>query len=103
MSVDPPATTGHAGTHYLFFSGGNWDDASYVVGYAVCAGPAGPCTTAPDPVLSSYGNAAGTGGGTLAQDGSGNWFLAYHAWDRSCTNDGCGGKRRLFVAPLSFR
>lgn len=102
-TVDNPQMVVDAGTYYLFYSSGNWDDASYVVGYAVCAGPVGPCTSASTPILSSYGNSAGTGGGTVAQDGAGNWFLSYHAWDRSCTNDGCGGARKLYVAPLSFR
>jgi hypothetical protein len=103
LTLDNPQMVIDGGTHYLFYSGGNWEDASYVVGYAVCSGPTGPCTSGNDPILGSYGSAAGTGGGTVAQDASGNWFISYHAWDSSCTNDACGGTRRLYVANLTFR
>jgi beta-xylosidase len=102
-TVDNPQMVIAGGVHYLFFTGGNWESASYAAGYAVCAGPAGPCTPAPNPILTSYGNAAGPGGGTVAQDPSGAWWMSYHAWDKGCTNDGCGGTRRLYVAPLTFR
>ncbi|MCU1379834.1 MAG: N-acetylmuramoyl-L-alanine amidase family 2 [Acidimicrobiales bacterium] len=102
-TVDNPQMVIAGGVHYLFFTGGNWESAGYATGYAVCSGPAGPCTPAPNPILTSYGNAAGPGGGTVAQDPSGAWWLSYHAWDKGCTNDGCGGTRRLYVAPLTFR
>jgi beta-xylosidase len=102
-TVDNPQMVLVDGVHYLFFSAGNWEDASYKVGYAVCAGPVGPCTTAANPVLTSYGSVAGPAGGTVARDAAGNWWMAYHAWDASCTNDACGGKRKLYVAPLAFR
>jgi beta-xylosidase len=102
-TVDNPQMVIDGGTHYLFYSSGNWDDASYVVGYAVCSGPAGPCTSGDNPILQSYGSAVGTGGGTLVQDASGSWFISYHAWDSSCTSAACGGKRRLYVANLTFR
>jgi putative cell wall-binding protein len=102
-TVDNPQMVLVDGVHYLFFSAGQWDGASYTVGYATCAGPAGPCSTAGNPILGSYGNVAGPGGGTVARDAGGNWWIAYHAWDASCTNDACGGKRKLYVAPLAFK
>ena len=40
---------------------GNWEDDTYRVGYAVCAGPVGPCTSGANPVLQSYGAVAGPG------------------------------------------
>lgn len=102
-TVDNPQLVLVDGVHYLFFSAGQWDGSSYTVGYATCAGPAGPCSTAAKPILGSYGGAAGPGGGTVERDGGGNWWIAYHAWDASCTNDACGGRRKLYVAPLTFK
>lgn len=103
LTVDNPQMVVVDGVHYLFFSGGNWEDATYNVAYAVCAGPTGPCTTAANPILTSYGTTAGPGGATVERDAGGNWWLAYHAWDSSCTNDACGGKRKLYVTSLAFR
>ncbi|MEA3019509.1 MAG: hypothetical protein QOI47_1033 [Actinomycetota bacterium] len=102
-TVDNPQMIIAGGLHYLFYTSGNWQDASYTVGYAVCAGPTGPCTSGSQPILRSYGSVAGPGGGTVEQDASGQWWMSYHAWDSSCTNDACGGTRRLYVAPLTFR
>ena len=30
--------------HLLLYSGANWNTADYGVGFAVCDGPAGPCS-----------------------------------------------------------
>ena len=70
-------------------------------GYAVCAGPAGPCTRAlPGPLLGSYGGVAGPGAGTVVADAAGRWWFAYAAWSAGCTSYTCGGARQLFVAPM---
>jgi putative cell wall-binding protein len=102
-TVDNPQKVIAGGQHYLFYSSGQWDDDTYRVGYAVCAGPTGPCTSGPQPILQSYGSVAGPGGGTVEQGPDGRWWLSYHAWDASCTSDACGGVRRLYVTPLAFR
>ncbi len=102
-TIENPDMVEVGGTYFLLFSTGIWDTSSYSETYATCAGPAGPCSqAATGPVLSSYGQVAGPGGGSFFQDASGNWQLAYAAWQPSCTNYGCGGDRRLFVAPVSF-
>ncbi len=102
VTLDDPQMVIVDGTYYLFFSGGDWTNDSYVVGYAICSGVTGPCTQpSAGPILASYGATAGTGGGTVAQDQSGRWWLAYAAWDKGCTLS-CGGSRKLYVAPLSF-
>ncbi len=101
-TVDDPQMVVANGRYVLFFTGGDWQSAAYATGYAVCAGPTGPCTQPQaGPILSSYGPAAGPGGGLLASDGNGGWFMAYAAWSPGCTNYGCGGKRQLYVAPVS--
>ena len=102
-TVDDPQMVVVGGTRYLFFTGGDWQSAAYAVGYAVCSSVTGPCTQPQaGPILASYGPAAGPGGGSVAQDAAGNWWLAYAAWSPGCTNYGCGGRRQLYVAPLSF-
>jgi hypothetical protein len=30
--------------YFLFYSGNDWNSASYAIGVAVCQGPLGPCT-----------------------------------------------------------
>ena len=101
-TVDDPQMVVAGGRYVLFFTGGDWQSAAYATGFAVCAGPTGPCTQPQaGPILSSYGPAAGPGGGSLASDAGGNWYMAYAAWSPGCTSYGCGGKRQLYVAPVS--
>jgi putative cell wall-binding protein len=102
-TVDNPQMVLAGGVYYLFFTGGNWEGASYATGVATCQGPVGPCTTFPNPITTSYGNVQGPGGGTAARDAAGAWWLSYHGWDKGCTSYACGGHRRLYVAPLTFR
>jgi hypothetical protein len=102
-TVDDPQMVLVNGTHYLFFTGGDWQSASYAVGFAVCAGVTGPCGQPnAGPILSSYGPAAGPGGGSLTSDTAGQWWMAYSAWIPGCTSYACGGKRRLYIAPVTF-
>jgi beta-xylosidase len=103
-TVDDPHLVVIDGVHYLFFSGGDWESPRYAVWYAVCDGPTGPCSQPRrDPILASYGNVAGPGGGNVVDDGAGRYWLSYQGWDPGCTAYACGGKRKLFVAPLNFR
>jgi hypothetical protein len=99
-TIENPDMVEVGGTYVLLFSTGVWDASSYGENFATCTGPQGPCTQGQSsPLLSSYGSAAGPGGGSFFQDGAGNWYLAYAAWQPGCTNYSCGGARRLFVAP----
>jgi putative cell wall-binding protein len=106
-TLDNPQMVVYGGVRYLFYASGNWDDASYVVGYARCTRVTGGCVSASSPILGSHGTAKGTGGGNAFYDvASGRWYLSYHAWDTSdtpCTNDACGGTRKLYIANLTFR
>ena len=102
-TIENPDMVYADGTYFLMFSTGIWNSTSYSETYATCAGPAGPCAQfQPTPVLSSYGPAAGPGGGSLFQDASGAWMIAYSAWQPGCTDYSCGGARRLFVAPATL-
>jgi beta-xylosidase len=100
-TVDNPQMVIINGVHYLFFSGGDWESDRYVVGYAVCNGPTGPCHQPnPNPILSSYGTAWGPAGGNVEVDPSGQWWMSYHAFDKACATYACGSERRFYVAPL---
>jgi hypothetical protein len=102
-TIENPDMVYADGTYFLLFSTGIWNSTSYSETYATCAGPTGPCAQfQPTPILSSYGSAAGPGGGSLFQDASGAWMIGYSAWQPGCTNYSCGGARRLFVAPATL-
>lgn len=102
-TVDNPQMVIRGGVHYLFHTGGDYvDNDTYATGYAVCAGPIGPCPESHQ-ILTSYGNVAGPGGGTVARGADGRWWISYHAWTKGCYDyEACGGKRKLYVAPLTF-
>lgn len=104
-TLDNPQMVLRGGVHYLFHTGGDYvGNATYATGYARCAGALGPCETHPEPIMTSYGDVAGPGGGTVARGTDGRWWISYHAWTRGCYDYGppCNGERKLYVAPLSF-
>jgi len=103
-TVDNPQMVLRGGVHYLFHTGGDYiGNDTYAVGYATCAGPLGPCFTNPDPILRSYGDVAGPGGGTVLRAADGTWWISYHAWPRgTCHDYWCGAERKMWVAPLRW-
>jgi hypothetical protein len=102
-TIENPQLLNSGGSYYLVFSTGLWNSPSYSQVAVACAGPSGPCDEpVGGPFLTSYGSVAGPGGGMFFQDGSGEWQLAFSAWDASCTDYSCGGQRRLFVARASI-
>jgi len=103
-TLDNPQMVLRGGQYYLFHTGGDYvGNDTYATGYAVCAGPTGPCTTHPEPLLTSGGDVAGPGGGTVVRDLSGQWWMSYHAWTKGCYDyDACDGARKLYVSPLAF-
>ena len=101
-TIENPDMVVSGSTYFLMFSTGTWDSPSYSEAFATCSGPTRPCTQSAPPFLTSYGSASGPGGGSLFQDASGAWMLAYAAWQPGCTQYACGGARRLFVAPATL-
>jgi ribosomal protein L24E len=104
-TVENPQMLVASGVYFLLYSRGDWNTAQYRQGFAVCAGPAGPCTEgSPTSILSSYGAVAGPGGGTVFRDGNGGTWLAYQGWNGS---PGCAGysgttcARKLYVARIT--
>jgi beta-xylosidase len=102
-TIEDPSMMVIHGIHYLFFAGGKWQTPAYSEGYAVCSSAAGPCTQPQKgPILTSYGAVAGPAAGNVFTDPTGRDWISYAAWTSPCTSYGCGGKRRLYVAPLSL-
>jgi hypothetical protein len=102
-TFDDPQMVFSGGAYDLLFSPGDFLSASYSEALTTCSGPLGPCSQpSSGPFLTSYGNVAGPGGGSLFMDAGGQWWLGYAGWPSSCTNYSCGGLRRLFVAPISL-
>lgn len=94
LTVDNPQLVLVNGVHVLLFSGGNFENDSYVEGWATCSGPAGPCTAARDPFLSSYGDVGGPGGATVEVDQDGRWWMAWHGWNQNV--------RYVYTGPVRF-
>lgn len=79
-TIENPDLVQIDGSWLLFFSGGDWENASYGTGVARCTGPQGPCTEPYDhPVLSSTSQVIGPGGASAFRDSSGQWWLVYAA------------------------
>jgi len=101
-TVENPEMVQTGGLTYLFFSGGTWTGPSYAVGYALCAGPSGPCgQPSYHPILGTTGAAVGPGGENVFQDGSGQWWMAYAAWTAGAVGYP-NGARSLRMDPLCF-
>lgn len=83
---------------YLFYSGNEWESASYAIGWAACAGPQGPCIAPPNrPLMTSETGIYGPGGGALFRDDQG-WWMAFAAWtNASQVTEASGAQRALFL------
>ena len=102
-TVDDPQMVSADGSYDLLFSTGDYQSAGYAQALTTCSGPLGPCRQPTGgPFLTSYGNVAGPGGGSLFTDADGHWWLDYAGWPGTCTSYSCGGVRRLFVAPIDL-
>jgi hypothetical protein len=100
-TVEAPNLVTKGGRYYLFFSGNDWDSASYAVGVATCNGPLGPCSDAtPKPILSSGPGVSGPGGESVFADRAGNLWIAFHAWVPGAV--GSPNSRDLYLRRLSF-
>ncbi len=100
-TVEAPDLVTSVGHTYLFFSGNDWNSASYGVGVATCAGPVGPCTdSSTSPLLASGDGVAGPGGESIFTDATGDYFMAFHAWVPGSV--GFPNSRELYIRSLSL-
>ena len=94
--VENPQLVRHRGRYLLFYSSGLWNTDGYATGYAVCAGPSGPCMKPHrSPVLATHGDVAGPGGPSPFVDELGRLRLAFHAWTPPRVGYPAGGERTL--------
>ena len=98
--VEGPAMVVANGTYYLFYSGGKFRTSNYAIGYATCAGPSGPCTDQPGPILGSQPGELGPGGPSFFM-ANGTLRMAFAAWS-GATGLRNGGARAMYMAAVSF-
>lgn len=101
-TLEGPSVVSLAGGRFLLlYSAGRWSSAHYAIGYADCAGPAGPChdvdTRAPWQATTK--SRSGPGGASAFQDAHGHWYLAFHAWSPGRVGYPRGA-RSLWIQPL---
>jgi GH43 family beta-xylosidase len=88
------------GSYVCFFSGGNWQDASYGVDYAIASSPMGPYTenptTKPRILHSIDGIVTGPGHNSIIRGlGKQTTYIVYHAWN--------GNTRSPYISPLNWK
>ena len=84
--TEAPTLIRRNGLYHLFFSVGwyqsNKQDASYAVCHAVARSVEGPYVKDPEPLLKTVpGKVYGPGHQCVLKLPSGEWWMAYHAWD----------------------
>ena len=110
--IEAPSLVTYDGRLYLFYSGNQYTNSSYAIGYAVCASPTGPCSRVErTPLLASGSGIAGPGAQVGFKDSDGSLRMAYSAWreghvgypqTKACLQqpDGCN-QRRMYIARLA--
>ena len=90
----------HDGKYYMIYAANDYGSAKYATGYAMCAGPVGPCYDAPEnPILKSAPDLVGPGHQSVF-DFQGRTWIAYHAWRN--INDPHNRYRAMDVSPLDW-
>jgi hypothetical protein len=98
--VEGPAMDQIGGGYYLFYSGNDYDTASYAIGYTTCKSALGPCAdTTFNPVLQSAEGMSGPGGETFFRGPNGQPLMGFAAWPGAVGYQN-GGHRALYVASL---
>ena len=97
--VEAPTMLHEGGRYFLLYAGAGWSSRGYTTAYAVCSGPAGPCTKPADGrVLRSGDTLAGPGGAEVFRDAQGAPWAAFHAYSEP--NVGYPSSRYFHVARL---
>jgi beta-xylosidase len=100
--AEAPTMVKHDGKLFLFYSGNDYRNQTYSVGYATCKTPTGPCSKAPrNPILttgSSQARALGPGHQTIVKV-DGNYWMLFHGWN-GVVGYRDGGSRVMWLQPL---
>lgn len=78
--IENPSMTWAGGKLLLFYSGGQWQNNSYGINWAHCAGMRGPCTKNLGPWVKSIGPVIGPGAQEFFRTADGKLWMSYHAW-----------------------
>ena len=95
--IENPSMVHAGGKLLLFYSGGRWQNDTYAINWAHCAGLGGPCTKAIGPWVRSTAAVAGPGGQDFFRDGTGKLWMSYHGWDPRAVGYEHGGRRTLRI------
>lgn len=96
-TLEGPFVVRRNGLYYCFYSGGNWQEHTYGVGYATAEHPLGPWRephAGPTVLRTVPGRLIGPGHNSLVRGPDGQDYLIFHAWDAAQT------ARRMFVERL---
>ena len=90
----------HDGQYYMIYAANDYGGDKYATGYAVCAGPAGPCRDATEnPILKSQPDLVGPGHQSVFEFQGRTW-IAYHAWRH--IDDRRQRYRAMYISPLDW-
>jgi beta-xylosidase len=98
-TLEGPFVCHRQGRYVLFYSGGNWEEPTYGVSWAVADHPLGPWREEPgtEPLLRTVpGHVIGPGHNSVVTGPDGQDVLVYHAWDAG------GTARRMCIDPVRW-
>ena len=98
-TLEGPFVRRHGDRYVVFYSGGNWAEPTYGVGWAEAGTALGPWREPPDrpPLLRTVpGHVIGPGHNSVVTGPDGGDVMVYHAWDAGRT------ARRMFIDPLRW-
>lgn len=101
--IEAPSMFEADGAFVTLYSGNDWSNDDYGIGYAVCSSVAGPCTKPESgPLLASDDALSGPGGASVFTGANGDLHVVYHAWVDDAVGYENGGVRALFAEPLEM-
>jgi hypothetical protein len=94
--IEAPSMSVRDGRYHLLYSTGDWKNASYQTGHAICTSLTGPCTIDNKRVLDSWTGGVGAGGAAYSNGATGS-MVVFHAWENDRPSYRSGGRRQTWV------
>jgi beta-xylosidase len=99
--IEGPFVVFHDERYWCLYSGGNWQNESYGIGFAVASDPMGPWSDdfaehGPTVLKGVPGSVIGPGHASVVAGPNDSLLLVYHAWDAQKS------ARRMCIDPLHF-